>query len=79
MSTAAETLAKLDIHLSVNVQPFINSMQKICAAFTELALTISPELRASLADFSRAWQMPAPYRVKKGRGQRRNRRHPRRS
>lgn len=80
MSTYAETLAKLEIHLSANVQPFLDSMQKVADAFTALALKISPGLRDSLADLSRVWRLPEaprPYRVKRGRGQRRNRRNAR--
>lgn len=78
VSTYAETLAKLEIHLSANVQPFLESMQKITAAFTALALKLAPGLRDSLADLARAWHLPEaprPYRVKRGRGQRRNRRN----
>lgn len=80
MSTYAETVAKLEIHLSANVQPFVDSMQKITAAFTDLALKLAPGLRESLEKLSRAWALPeAPraFRVKRGRGQRRNRRNAR--
>lgn len=66
---------ELVIEFSANVQPFVDAMQKITAAFTDLALKIAPVLRESLAEFGIAWQAPAPYRVKRGRGQRRNRRN----
>lgn len=81
MSTAAETRAKLEIHLSANVQPFVDSMQKVTAAFTRLALTLAPKLRESIDKLARAWALePQPaFRVKRGRGQRRNRRNGRRA
>lgn len=67
----------LTFSLSVNAKPFMDSMQRIVAAFNGLAAAMKPTIDR-VAEFSKRWAPPAapgPFRVKRGKGQRRNRRN----